>query len=170
MVRYMIFTILCLTLWSCQSDKSAKVHVIEDLPFAHSKEAKIYADLILKAIRTNRPKVLFDQFGHEAALNRVQFNRIASMYSTGISGREDWEFHDFHQLGGRTDQSKSFHYAWLDPHGRLGLQIYINTGHNGSRYYIENIDFRSRLEVMESISFPSGNEIEDYFKIPHSWN
>ena len=143
--------------------------VIEDLPFDEAETAKDYADLVLKAIKTNREKPVKNEFAVDAPLNLVKLNRIVGMYATGIGGRSDWDFHDFHELSGSTDQSQGFDYAWLDQKGRLGIQIFIMPKHDGKEYYIDKLEFRSRLEVMESVSFPTGEDIEDYKKINYDW-
>lgn len=155
---------------SCGGEgKEAKKMVIEDLPFNKAESAKEYADLVLKAIKTSREKPLKDEFGPEKAVNIVQLNRIVSMYSSGIGGRKDWDFHDFHELSKSTDQSQGFDYAWLDQKGRLGIQIFIKPAHDGKAYHIESMDFRSRLDVMESVTFPTGESIENYKKINYDW-
>ena len=125
--------------------------------------------MILKTIRTNRDKPLSKEFAEGTPLNRVQLNRIVGMYSTGIGGRDDWEYYDFFELNNNKDESNGFDYAWLDPKGRLGIQIYILPKQVEDRYFIEKLEFRSRIEVMESVAFPGG-EIDDYKKIDYDWD
>lgn len=161
-------TFLILSCGSNGGNDNSKA-VIEDLPFTEAETAKEYADLVLKAIRTNREKPIKNEFAKDAPLNLVKLNRIVGMYATGVGGRKDWDFHDFHVLSGSTDQSQGFDYAWLDQKGRLGIQIFIQPKHDGQTYYIDKLDFRSRLDVMESVSFPLGEDIEEYKKISYDW-
>lgn len=152
------------------SDSSTKeAKVIEDLPFASVETAKEYADTVLKAIKTSRGKTLVSEFADGTAINQVKLNRIVSMYGTGIGGRRDWKFNDFHVMSGSTDQTEGFDFAWLDPKGRLGIQMYILPKHDGNKFYLDRIDFRSRLDVIESVSFPTGEDIDDYKKIDFDW-
>ncbi len=160
-----------LILISCGGSDSTtanKVTTIEDLPFAQAPDAKAYADLILKAIKTNREKPIKEEFVPQTPVNIVQLNRIVGMYSTAIGGK-DWEFHDFHILSESDDLTKGFDYAWLDKKGRLGLQIYVLPKEVDGRFYIEKLDFQSRLDVIDSVTFPAGTGIEDYKKIDYDW-
>jgi len=166
------FCALSISLSSCgggQSSTESSNKQIADLPFQSAETAKEYADIVLKSIRTNREKPLHDQFQTGTAVNLVKLKRLIGMYSTGIGGRE-WEFHDFHDLSGSSDQSQGFDYAWLDLKGRLGIQIYILPKHDGEKYYIDQLDFQSRLDVMDSVTFPSGDDIAEYKKINYDWD
>ncbi len=155
---------------SCGGSSSGGGNVeIADLPFESAQTAKAYSDIVLKSIRTNREKPLQGQFKEGTAVNLVKLNRIVGMYSTAIGGRDDWDYFDFHDLSGSTDQSQGFDYAWLDQKGRLGLQIFVLTKHDGTNYYIDKLDFQSRLDVIESVSFPAGDNIDDYKKIDYNW-
>lgn len=167
--RSVLFICLAFLIASCGgSGEKSQPKVIGDLPFAQAKDAKAYADVVLRAIKTNRGKILAEQFASDVPLNKVKFNRLVSMYGSGIGGRE-WEAFDFHELSKSSDQSKGFDYAWLDQKGRLGLQIYILPKHNGDNFELEKIEFRSRLKVMESVGFPSGEEIDEYKKVDYDW-
>ena len=162
--------LLSLFLFSCGNDDSGNRQMnIQDLPYHRAVDAKTYADLILKTIRTNRDRPLAREFAHGTPLNRVQLNRIVGMYSTGIGGRKDWQYYDFYELGDKTDQTGGFDYAWLDPKGRLGIQIFILPKLEGERFVLDKIEFRSRIDVMESVAFPGG-PIDDYKKINYDWD
>ena len=145
------------------------VKEVADLPFASATSAKEYADIVLKSIRTNRDKPLQNQFKTGEPINFVKLKRLVNMYSTGIGGRDDWDYFDFFELSESKDQTKGFDFAWLDQKGRLGLQIFIKPQKDGDQFYIDQIEFRSRLEVIESVSFPSGKELDDYKKINYDW-
>lgn len=170
--RALFFILVSFAFSSCggSGSTSDETKVIEDLPFAKVETAKEYSDLVLKAIKTNRGKVLYTEFESGVAINQVKFNRIVSMFSTGIGGRKDWKYYDFHQLSGSTDQTAGFDYAWLDPKGRLGIQLFIKPKHDGTKFYIDHIDFRSRIDVIDSVSFPTGEEIDDYKKVSYDWD
>ena len=167
----MILCALAICLSSCgggQSSSDSSDMAVADLPFQTAETAKEYADIVLKSIRTSREKPLHNQFKDGTPVNLVKLKRLIGMYSTGIGGRE-WEFHDFHDLSGSTDQSQGFDYAWLDLKGRLGIQIFILPKHDGTKYYIDQLDFQSRLDVMDSVTFPSGEDIVEYKKINYDW-
>lgn len=167
-----VLLVVAIIILGCGNSDSggSSMMLIEDLPFANATDAKQYADLVIKAIRTNRSKPIADEFASDAAINLVKFNRLVSMYSTGIGGRNDWEYYDFHELSGSSDQTVGFDYGWLDPKGRLGLQIYVRPKHNGTKFYIDHLEFRSRIDVIDSAAFPDGTEIADYKKIQFDWD
>ena len=163
---------LVIVFQSCGSSGAAGadgVKEVADLQFTSATSAKEYAEIVLKSIRTNRDKPLQNQFKTGQAVNFVKLKRLVNMYSTGIGGRDDWEFHDFFELSKNTDESKGFDYAWLDQKGRLGMQIFIQPIKEGNSYYIDKLDFRSRLDVIDSVNFPSGQDIDDYKKINYDW-
>ncbi len=145
------------------------VKEVADLPFSSATSGKQYAELVLKSIKTNRDKPLQNQFKSGESVNYVKLKRLVNMYSTGIGGRDDWEYHDFFELSKDKDESKGFDYAWLDQKGKLGMQIFIRAKKDGESYYIDELDFRSRLDVIDSVNFPSGQEIDDYKKINYDW-
>jgi hypothetical protein len=140
-----------------------------DLPFEKASDAKEYADLVLKAIRTNRDKPVAQEFTDNKNVDQYQLKRMVGMYSTGITARSDWEEYDIYALSDKKDASKGFDYAWLEPKGRLGMQIYVlPTQDETGRFTIDKLEFRSRIDVMESFGFPSG-EITDYKKLDFKW-
>lgn len=151
------------------SGSSRQLRVV-DLPFDEVNNRKAYADLILKAIRTNRDIPLYAEFERgEVVVDKVKFNEIIGMYSSGIGGRTDWAFYDIQEERESYDNIKGFDYAWLDPEGRLGIQIYIEPVKTNGGFGLQRIEFRSRLEVMESISFPGG-QIDNYKKLNYDWS
>ena len=171
----MRFSFICiisaLFLISCgNKDASAKrINSIPDLPFHKAKDAKEYADLILKCVITNREKPLASQFTDLSAIDLRELEKFVSMYSTGIGGRSDWEKFDIYALSDTKNLSKGFDYAWLEPKGRLGIQIYILPKLDKSgRFSLHEIEFRSRIDVMQSMGFPHG-PINDYKKLNFNW-
>ena len=141
---------------------------IKDLPFAKAASAKEYSDLILRGLRTNRDKPLYNELANPKGVDAENFNTMIGMYSTGIIGRDDWDFRDVYEENEGKNETAGFDYAWLDPRGRLGIQIYIQPILKDGRYKLEKIELRSRLEVMESVAYPAA-EIEDYKKLAFNW-
>lgn len=165
-----LLVLATLFLMSCgdsASDSGRKTY--KDLPFEKANTAKEYADLILHSIRTNRDKPIAQEFTDNKNVDEFQLRRLVGMYSTGITGRTDWDEFDLHELSKAKDFSNGFDYAWLEPKGRLGMQIYIKPvkGDNG-RFTLEKLEFRSRIEVMESKAFPGG-PIDNYKKLDFNW-
>jgi len=142
---------------------------IADLAFTKAEDGKQYADLILRALKTNRKQPIYDQLQNRDEVNLVEFNRWISMYSTGITGRKDWEFRDIYVENKAKGESKVYDYAWLDPKGRLGIQIGIVPIKTDKGYKLDKLELRSRLDVMESVSIPGG-EIENYKKLEYNWD
>ncbi|MDG2448166.1 MAG: hypothetical protein P8M34_00960 [Saprospiraceae bacterium] len=152
---------------SSVSDSGRKT--FNDLPFEKADNAKDYADLILKSIRTNRDKPIAQEFTNNKEVDLVQLRRMVGMYSTGLTGRSDWEEYDIFAESNKKDFSNGFDYAWLEPKGRLGMQIYILPKQNESgRFTLEKLEFRSRINVIESFGFPAG-KINDYKKLDFKW-
>ena len=162
------FLILYLFLISCGSSNQRRP-LIKDLPFGKAKDAKEYADVVLKSIKSNRDKPLVFEMKNPDAINHYQLKRFVGMYSTAMIGRDDWQEYDIYAQSKNKDQSNGFDYAWLEPKGRLGLQIYIlPKQREKGEYYIEKLEFRSRIDVMESGGFPDG-EISNYKKLDFNW-
>ncbi len=145
------------------------VKVITDLPFEKAQSAKEYADVVLKAIKTNRNGPLQAQFVDPDKIDAIRFKEIITMYSSGIGGREDWEYIDLLETSNASDPNGGFDYAWLDPKGRLGLQIYIEPKKTEKGFELNNLEFRSRIDILETIAFPKA-EIEDYKKLEFNWD
>jgi len=152
-----------------QSKDTSKKKVIDDLPFAKAESAKAYADLILKSLRTNRDRPLHSEYSDVTSVNADSLDYYISMYSTGIGGREDWEFIDVAAGSSSSVDADSFDYAWLDPNGRLGIQIRILTAGDKGSYSLEKLELRSRLEIMKSRALPGGS-ISNYEKIDYDWD
>lgn len=166
-----IISVLCLLFASCQASlNNPRELVISDLPFHKASNAKEYADFVLKAIRTNRDIPINQEFElAEISVNGDRLNEVIGMYSTGIGGRDDWNFYDIHSEAASLKGIKGFDYAWLDPKGRLGIQIYIQPVSTENGFALELLELRSRLSVMDSEAFPGG-EISDYKKIDYDWS
>lgn len=168
-MRLSFFVLIISVLWVSCGGSSDGRSSIADLPFEQAKTAKEYADLVLKSIKTNRDKPLAMEFTNPDEINHYQLKRTVGMYSTAMGGRDDWQYYDLYEQSNKKDQSKGFDYAWLEPKGRLGLQIYIlPTQDESGRFSIEKLEFRSRIDVMESKGFPHG-EIDDYKKLDFKW-
>lgn len=173
-MKYFVFSLFVLCFFSCDSKTPSIIpsgnNEIDDLPFSKAEDGKTYADLILRALKTNRKQPIYDQMIDRDEINVLDFNRWVSMYSTGITGRRDWEFRDIFEENGRKKGSTvGYDYAWLDPKGRLGLQVNILPIKTEAGYRVQKLEFRSRLDVMESIAIPGG-EIEDYKKLNYNWD
>lgn len=136
--------------------------VIKDLAFHKAKSQKEYADLILKAVLTNRDKVVSEELIDEA-VNQRDLNIIISSYSQSI-GNKGWDFYDVHAENPNMDKSKGIDYNWLDKRGRIAVQINIMPNKGDKYYELKRIEFRSRLDILPSEAFPGG-EISDYKKI-----
>lgn len=153
---------------SCGGSKKEEFKTISDLPFQKASDAKSYADLILKSIRTDRDLPVWHQYADKAAVNKDSLRLIVSMYSTGIRGRDDWEYIDVYGDAETKNDANGFDYAWLDQSGRLGIQIKIVPVGSANGFKLEKIEFRSRLNVMESKAFPGG-AINNYEKLEYDW-
>ncbi|MEL6122941.1 MAG: hypothetical protein AAFR14_04410 [Bacteroidota bacterium] len=174
MLRLILLTAVIGLMASCtnKSEEGSATVVdveIKDLPFEAAQTPKEFADIVLKAIKTNRDRPIFKQLVDSEQLDYEYFNSMIGMYSTGIGGRDDWEFRDVHDETGAAKDATGFDFAWLDPRDRLGIQIYIEPVKQGDRYFLRRLELRSRLEVMRSISFPDGAEISDYKKLDFNW-
>lgn len=162
------FLILTIAIAACGGGNKNDYKVIDDLPFRKAENAKEYADLIIKAIRTNRDMPLFQEFENQEEVNRDSLGMFVGMYSTAISGRTDWEYIDVYNDSEDKDDSDGFDYAWLDPSGRLGLQIKVFPIGTDKGFRLERIELRSRLDVVNSMAFPGG-PISDYEKLEYDW-
>ena len=170
-MRFIVFVFVIL-LVSCDKkvpDIISGDSEIADLAFSKAKDGKQYADLILRALKTNRKQPIYDQLANRDDVSIVEFNRWISMYSTGISGRKDWEFRDLYVENKTEGETNVYDYAWLDPKGRLGLQIGIVPSKTDDGYRLDKIELRSRLDVMESVSIPGG-AIDNYKKLNYNWD
>jgi len=168
-MRYIVIILGILLMGACKDSSDTGKKVIDDLPFAKAETAKAYADLILKSIRTNRDKPIYQEFADATDINADSLDYYTSMYSTGIGGREDWEFIDVTAGSQSSEDAKAFDYAWLDPSGRLGIQIKVVTAGEKGAYTLDKLELRSRLDVMKSRSIP-GSTISNYEKIDYDWD
>ena len=166
-MKYLLLIIPVFFLISCGGN-SNDYKVIDDLPFNKAGNAKEYADVVLKAIRTNREIAVQQEFADPTSIQKDSLGMFVGMYSTAISGRDDWEFIDVYKDASNKDDSDGFDYAWLDPSGRLGLQIKIIPVGTSKGFDLERIEFRSRLDVVDSRAFPGG-KISDYEKLDYDW-
>ena len=160
--------LLLVILTSCGGSKSEEYKYIDDLPFHKAEDAKAYSDLILKSIRTNREFPIWQEFVERSSVNQDTLGMFVGMYSTGIGGRNDWEFIDVYADSESKNIAGGFNYAWLDPSGRLGMQIKIVPKGTAKGFDLDRIEFRSRLDVVESRAFPGG-VISDYEKLDYDW-
>ncbi|MEE9373311.1 MAG: hypothetical protein V3V00_09690 [Saprospiraceae bacterium] len=161
---------LAFALLSCgDSSTDSGRRTFKGLPFEKATDAKQYADLIIQSIRTNRNKPIAQEFTDNNTVDLFQLRRLVGMYSTGMTGRSDWQEIDLYEQSNDKGVSKGFDYAWLEPKGRLGMQIYIlPVQDKNGRFTIEKLEFRSRIEVIESFGFPEG-KIDDYKKLNFRW-
>ena len=161
-----IFIALTILIGLSSCDNTNKVDgkkVIADLAFHESSSEKDYADLILKALRTNRDKVVIAEF-EDKSVNATEFSKIVSAYSQSIGSR-DWDFVDVESDEGIRNLVDGIDYNWHDKRGRVAIQINIQPQKNeNNRFTLNKIEFRSRLDILPSFSFPGG-EITDYKKI-----
>jgi len=165
-MKYLALLLLSALMLSCGS--KGKKKVIEDLPFHKASDAKEYADLILKAIRTDRDEPIQQEYADKNGINADSLRLIVGMYSSAIRGRSDWEYIDVYGDSEVKNDRNGFDYAWLDQSGRLGIQIKIEPQGTSSGFQLKRIAFRSRLDVMESKAFPGG-KISDYEKLEYDW-
>lgn len=169
-MRYYVIIFAALLLGSCgSSSEGGKKKVIEDLPFAKAESAKAYADLVIRALRTNRDKPIYDELIDATSVNPDSLDYYISMYSTGIGGRDDWEFVDVFEGSNKSNDTGAYDYAWLDPSQRLGIQIKVFTKKNEGSYGLEKLELRSRLDVMKSRAIP-GSAISNYEKLDYDWD
>ncbi len=168
-MKYIVIIIGLLLLGACKDNSDTGKKVIEDLPFAKAESAKAYADLIIKSIRTNRDRPIYQELTDATGISADSMDYYVSMYSTGIGGRDDWEYIDVAAVSDISQSQKDFDYAWLDPSGRLGIQIKVVTAGEKGSYALDKLELRSRLDVMKSRSLPGG-AISNYEKIDYDWD
>jgi len=166
MIRILVS--LCLGVFLLAScDSSMKVDgkkVISDLAFHKATSVKEYSDLVLRAIKTNRDKVVLSELG-ELPIDPVELNKIVSAYSQSI-GSKGWEFSDIEAEKDMQDFTDGIDYNWHDKRGRIAVQINIKAQpkENQNGFNLNKIEFRSRLDILPSFAFPGG-EIPDYKKM-----
>ncbi len=168
-MKYIILSIISISLFACGNGGTPGKKMIDDLPFHKAEDAKAYADLILKAIRTNRHLPVYHELVGANKIDVDSVDYFVSMYSTGIGGRDDWDFIDVYGDSEVKQDNNEYEYAWLDPNGRLGIQIKIIPEGTSNGFNLKKIEFRSRLNVMRSQAFPGG-KISNYEKIEYDWD
>ena len=169
MREILLFIVVGIISFSCAEKSADGRRTFSDLPFERATNAKQYSDLVLQSIRTNRDKPILQEFGKDVQVDAFQLKKFVGMYSTGITGRDDWREFDVHEDSKQKDVTKGFDYAWLEPTGRLGMQIFILPKQDDSgRFIIEKLEFRSRIDVLESYGFPHGT-INNYKKLDIKW-
>ena len=166
-MKYLL-PLFVLFLMSCSGSGEKTYKYIDDLPFNQAQDAKEYADIVLKSIRTNRDFPIWQEFTNTYQFTADTLKMWVSMYSTGIGGRDDWQFIDVYADSETKDMSNGFNYAWLDPSDRLAMQIKIVPKGTADGFDLERIEFRSRLDVVHSRAFPGGI-IDDYEKLDYDW-
>lgn len=163
-----ILVSLCLSVFLLGScDTAMKVDgkkVISDLAFHKATSVKEYSDLVLRAIKTNRDKVVLSELG-ALPVNPTELNRVISAYSQSI-GSKGWEFSDVESEEDLQDLTDGIDFNWHDKKGRIAVQINIKAEpkENQSGFILNKIEFRSRLDILPSFAFPGG-EIPDYKKM-----
>lgn len=160
MKKVIYLILLSITIFGC--DNSMKIDgkkVIADLSFHKCETEKEFTDLILKAIKTNRDKVVFEQLG-EYSIDSKELNKVISAYSQSIGSR-DWELQE---VESKENFANGVDYNWLDKKGRTAIQINIKSSQVNNSYILDRLEFRSRLDILPSFAFPGG-EISDYKKI-----
>lgn len=164
-MRLFFLVIITVGLFSCigTEQESRRKLIVEDLPFSIAEDEKAYADVVIKAILTNRDIPLVQEFESDETADPERLNMIISMYSSAIGSRE-WEFLDIYELSKKKDPAKGFDYVWKDLKGSTAMQIYIKPGQKKDDFFIEKLEFRSRIDIMESHAFPGG-EIDNFKKI-----
>jgi hypothetical protein len=166
-MKYFLGFVITIVLFSCGGDSAAR-KTIEDLPFRKAENPKAYADLILKAIRTDRDDPIYTEFKDRSDIDADSLMQFIGMYSSAIRGRDDWDYVDVHGDGDLTKDIDGYDYAWLDQSGRLGLQIKVFPEGSAQGFRLKRIEFRSRLDVVHSQAFPGGM-ISDYKKLDYDW-
>ena len=151
---------------SCGDTAKNNNSKIKDLAFADAETAKEYADLIIKTIRTSRDKVVFSEFVTTEDIDPQHLNVMVKTYAQAIGEkRKAWEFFDnYAENGGEPAAGKGYDYTWYDERGRVAIQINILPKGNSKRFKLEKLEFRSRIEILESEAFPGG-AINDFKKI-----
>jgi len=158
--------IISLGIISCGDSSNTKSSKIKDLAFEHVDSAKEYSDLIIKAFRTNRDKVIYSQLDSKEGIDAQKLNTMIKTYTQAIGGKmKEWEYVDFYaENGGEPKEGQGYDYTWYDERGRIAVQINVLPNGTSNGFNLGKIEFRSRLEILESEAFPGG-PINDYKKI-----
>ncbi len=158
--------LVSLTIIACGDATTNSSSKIKDLAFEDAANAKEYADLILKTIRTTRDKVIFSEFVSTDDIKSNQLSTMVNTYAQAIGEkRKVWEFVDFYaENGGEPKAGDGYDYTWYDERGRIAIQINILPKGGSKGFKLDKLEFRSRIEILESEAFPGG-AIKDYKRI-----
>ena len=166
-IRHFFFLLsLSALLIACGGNTNSSTAKIKDLAFEDSTTAKEYADLIIKTVRTNRDRVLFDQFTDTKDINPGQLNIMVKTYAQAFGDKKKvWDFVDFYaENGGLPSGNEGYDYTWYDERGRIAIQINVLPKGSSKGFTLDKIEFRSRIEILDSEAFPGG-PIGDYKKL-----
>lgn len=148
---------------ACGGEKTQSSTEASDLQFSKVETGKEYADLVLRAIKTNRDKLLALQFSPKDSINKASLNENISAYSQSI-GKGNWDYIDEFAESKKKNASKGYDYTWHDQKGRIAIQINVLPENNEGKFSLKKLEFRSRIDVLESVAYPGG-DISDYKKI-----
>lgn len=166
-LRHVFFFLSLITLLiACGGNTNTNTPKIKDLAFENSATSKEYADLIVKTVRTNRDKVLFNQFTDSKDINPEQLNLMVKTYAQAFGDKKKaWEFVDYYaENGGEPSGKEGYDYTWYDERGRIAIQINVLPKGSSNGFTLEKLEFRSRIDVLDSEAFPGG-PIGDYKKL-----
>jgi hypothetical protein len=166
-MKYTLYILVASLMFiACGDSATGKSTKIKDLAFEDVNSAKEYADLIIKTIRTNRDKVIFSEFDFTEDIDATKLNTMVKTYAQAIGEkRKVWEFVDYYEEnGGQPAEGEGYDYTWYDERGRIAIQVNILPKGSSKGFNLEKLEFRSRIEILESEAFPGG-AINDYKKI-----
>lgn len=160
------FVSLTILLIACGGNSNSSSPKIKDLAFEDSATSKEYADLIIKTVRTNRDKVLFNQFSDTKDIDPKQLNLMVKTYAQAFGDKKKaWEFVDYYaENGGEPSGKEGFDYTWYDERGRIAIQLNVLPKGSSNGFSLDKLEFRSRIDVLASEAFPGGS-IGDYKKL-----
>lgn len=144
---FMLFSI-SLTQMSCGYGKIEDASVPSDTPdleFSKSKNAQEYADLILRAIKTNRGKVIANQLSKDS-LDTKELQHTVHSFGQAIN-RKGWAMDSAEEK--IKDQAKRINYSWYDKKNRETVRISVDVIQNKS-FQLNKLNFNSRIEALDS--------------------
>ncbi len=166
-MKYTLYILVASLMFiSCGDSATSKTSKIKDLAFEDVSNANEYADLIIKTLRTNRDKVIYSEFDSKEGIDANKLNTMVKTYAQAIGEkRKVWEFVDYYkENGGEPADGQGYDYTWYDERGRIAIQINILPKGSSTGFSLDKLEFRSRIEILESEAFPGG-AINDYKKI-----
>lgn len=140
---------------SCGSGNSGNSP--SDLNFNEVETAAAFNDLIIKAIKTNRSSVILSKYSKDVILDENSLSAMINAYSQAI-GKKKWEYEAYTFKG---KEITGYGYRWLDPYSRTAIIIEINNRKDSKEFSIDQIEFASRLDVLDSYSYPGGEVSEN---------